>query len=81
MTDTPPDVAALHRRLLMERSGEERLKMAVSMNQTARALVWASIPKDLPETERRVQFFLRLYGSDFSPERRDEIIAAIHERG
>lgn len=77
MTDTPPDVAALHRRLLMERSGEERLKMAVSMSQTARAIVWATIPKHLPEPERRVQFFLRLYGSDFTPERRDELVAAI----
>jgi len=47
--------------------------MAVSMGRTARALVWASLPAELSEPDRREQFFLRFYGADFSPERRAEI--------
>ena len=79
MTDTPPDVQTLHRRLLLARPGEERLRMAVSMGRTARALVWASLPVGLSEPDRREQFFLRFYGADFGPERRAEIAA--HVRG
>lgn len=73
MTDTPADVQTLHRRLLLARSGEERLRMAVSMGRTARELVWASLPEGLAEADRREQFFLRVYGAEFSPERRAEI--------
>lgn len=78
MSDTPPDVQALHQRLLLARSGEERLRMAVSMNRTARALVWASLPTDISEPERRKQFFLRFYGADFDLQQRAEI--GVHVR-
>lgn len=62
MTDTPPEVKALHRRLLLGRSGEERLRMAASMCRTARTFVWASLPLDLPEAQRRELFLQRYYG-------------------
>ncbi|MCS3685513.1 hypothetical protein [Salinibacter ruber] len=64
-----------HRDLLMARSNEERFQMGISMCQTARTIVWSSLPEDLSPTERRVQFFLRYYGDDLSPDRRDEIVA------
>ena len=44
------------------RSQEERLIMGMEMQATARALVWSSIPKNLPELERRRQFYLRFFG-------------------
>lgn len=59
----------------MARSNEERFQMGISMCQTARTIVWSSLPEDLSPTERRVQFFLRYYGDDLSPDRRDEIVA------
>jgi hypothetical protein len=77
MKDTPAEVQALHRQLLLERSGEERVRMAASMGRTARALVWASLPAELSEADRREQFFLRFYASDFSPEQRAEIVAHV----
>lgn len=73
MTDTPPDVQALHRRLLLARSGEERFRMAVSMARTARALVWASLPADLPEAQRREAFLARFYGNDLDAGQRAEV--------
>ena len=77
MTDTPADIQALHRRLLLARPGEERLRMAASMGRTARALVWASLPAGLSEADRREQFFLRFYAADFAPEQRAEIVAHV----
>jgi len=52
--------------------------MALSMGRTARTIVWSSLAH-LPEPERRVQFFLRLYGSDFPPRQRDEIAAHVRD--
>ncbi len=57
MNDTTPAVEDLHRDRLMARSNEERFKMGVSMCQTARTIVWSSLPEDLSPAERRVQFF------------------------
>ncbi|MCS3636059.1 hypothetical protein GGP57_003404 [Salinibacter ruber] len=75
MNDTTPQMQDLHRDLLMARSNEERFQMDVSMCQTARTIVWSSLPEDLSPTERCVQFFLRYYGDDLPPDRCDEIVA------
>ncbi|MCS3752693.1 hypothetical protein GGP79_000633 [Salinibacter ruber] len=61
MNDNTAAVEDLHRDLLMARSNEERFKMGVSMCQTARTIVWSSVPEDLSPAERRVQFFLRVH--------------------
>ena len=42
MTDTPAGVEARYRRMLLARSGEDRLRMGFSMYSTARAFVVAS---------------------------------------
>ena len=81
MNDTAPQAEDLHRDLLMARSNEERFKMGVSMCQTARTIVWSSLPEDLDPTERRVQFFLRYYGNDLDPDLRDEIVAELESHG
>jgi len=67
MNDTPKDVQDLFRTLLMQRSGEERLKMGCDMFTTSRAIIRSSLEgKGLSETEMAVQIFIRTYGSDFS---------------
>lgn len=77
MNDTSLEMRELQNRLLMERSGEERFLMAVSMCQTARAIVRSSLSRDLPKVERRVQLFLRYYADDFDPAVREDIVAWI----
>jgi hypothetical protein len=47
---------------MMQRSSGERLMMGMDMQATARALVWASIPENLPADARRRAFFERFYG-------------------
>jgi hypothetical protein len=64
--------------MLMERSGEERLKMGCSMHATARALVIASIPETNPDALSQA-LFLRFYGHEFEPERRKRILRKLRE--
>lgn len=70
MTDTSPEVDRTFREMLLQRSGEERLKMGCSMHATAQALVRASVlekdPQASPATLRQ-SLFLPFYGRDFDP--------------
>lgn len=62
-------------------SGEEKLLMALSMFETARALVIASLPKDISESELRKELFLRFYGNDFDEDEKKKIIQRLLEYG
>lgn len=62
-------------------SGEEKLLMALSMFETARALVIASLPKDISESELRKELFLRFYGNDFDEDEKIKIIQRLLEYG
>jgi hypothetical protein len=62
--------------MLLERSGEERLKMGCSMHAAARALVKASISEKDPIAVNRV-LFLRFYGGEFEPKERKKILLAM----
>ncbi len=80
MTDTPAGVHAIYRRMLLARSGEDRLRMGFSMYSTARAFVVASIlerePQASPERIREA-VFLRFYGRDFDDATREKILARL----
>lgn len=75
MNDTSKEMQDLFRTLLMQRSGEERVKMGCDMFSTSRALIRASLNgKGLTETEMAVQVFIRTYRNDFPPETLVKII-------
>lgn len=80
MSDTSPEVERKFREMLLQRSGEERLKMGCSMHATAQALVRASVleknPLASPAALRRA-LFLRFYGRDFDAETREKILLAL----
>lgn len=80
MKDTPPEMDARYRDMLMQRSGEERLMMGCAMRDTARALVESSIreqdPQATPETVRK-GLFLRFYGHEFDAASRERILSVI----
>ncbi len=80
MTDTPAGVGAMYRRMLLARSGEDRLRMGFSMYSTTRAFVVASIlerePQASPERIREA-IFLRFYGRDFDDATREKILARL----
>ncbi len=84
MKDTSPEVERKFREMLLQRSGEERLKMGCSMHAMAQALVRASVlerdPQASPATLRRA-LFLRFYSRDFDPATRDKILLALEKAG
>jgi len=68
MKDTPPEMEERYRAMLLQKTGEERLKMGLSMHATAKAFVKASILEKDPNispTALRQALFLRFYGEDF----------------
>lgn len=83
MRDTSPEMEQKYREMLLERSGEERLKMGCSMYATARALVVASVlerdPLASPAALRRA-IFLRFYGHEFDARTRERILKRLGEQ-
>ncbi len=80
MNDTSPEMEERHRAMIMERSGEERLKMGCSMFDAAKALMQAGILDQNPQAtsaEIRQALFLQLYGHEFDADSRTKILAAI----
>jgi len=64
MTDTPPEIAALVRQRLLERSGSERVLMASRMFDVAKAMVLASFPAGLSDLEIKCRLCERFYGNE-----------------
>jgi hypothetical protein len=69
MHDTSPEVAALFRQMLLERSGAERLEMSSRMFDAARAIVLASFPSGLSEPEIKLLLCERFYGDEVDLQR------------
>lgn len=65
MNDTPDSVRSEVRRMIMARSSEERFRMGVNMNVSARRIALASFPENESASERRFRLFLRFYKNDF----------------
>jgi hypothetical protein len=80
MKDTSDRIERQFHELILQRSGEERLKMGCSMHSAAQALVRASVLDKNPAASRaaiRRALFLRFYGEDFTPSRRKKILRAL----
>ena len=80
MKDTTAEMELLMDRLIMEKTGAERLKMGFSMFNFARKQVVASIISSNPRAdskEIKKQIFLRFYGQDFTTEEQEKILRAI----
>lgn len=80
MKDTHPVIEEKFFRMIMEKSGEERLRMGFEMCATAIKLVTASILQDAPHSSNKdvkVAIFERLYGKDLLPEIRRKVVEKI----
>lgn len=64
--DTTPEVARLARERWLALPEERRLELAADMFDTARALVVASFPGGLSQTERRARLCERFYGAELA---------------
>jgi hypothetical protein len=64
MNDTSPEIPALVRRRLLERSGAERVLMGSRMFDVAKTMILASFPDGLTELEIKARLCERLYGDE-----------------
>jgi hypothetical protein len=76
--DTPPEIEAKFQRMIMQRSGEERLKMGCSMHTSSRELIKASMG-DKDPTALKKALFLRFYGHEFGLKERRKILLALED--
>ena len=74
MNDTTPEIQDKIDDIYKNKSGEEKLLIALSMFETARELVISSLPNNLSDKELRKELFLRFYGNDFSINEKEKIL-------
>ena len=80
MKDTNILVESCFLEMMMERSGQERMKMGFSMFDMARRQVIASIKERNPNAgmnDIKKELFLRFYAQEFSPKEREKILNCI----
>ena len=77
MNDTTPEIQDKIDDIYKNKSGEEKLLIALSMFETARELVISSLPNNLSDKELRKELFLRFYGNDFSINEKEKILAGL----
>ncbi|MCF8295971.1 MAG: hypothetical protein K9J13_00380 [Saprospiraceae bacterium] len=61
MKDTSKEMEKIYREMLMSKSGEERFLMGISMFQTAKKFVEASLPENLTAEEKYWAMIKRIY--------------------
>ena len=62
MNDTAPDIANEVQNRLTRLSGSARFTMGAQMFESARAVIIASLPKDLDAKEFKRRLYERMYG-------------------
>ena len=66
MNDTHPEIAKRVASHYASLTPLERMRMAASMYETARAIVASSLPPGLSREERRLAIARRMYGTELS---------------
>jgi hypothetical protein len=64
MNDTSAKIAAMVAEHYRKMTPEERMRIASSMFDTARAIVESSLPPNLSRRERRLAYAKRMYGNE-----------------
>ena len=67
-------VEAVYRKMMAEKTGEERILMGFSMFDFSSRILLSSIKKNIPPSEQKKEIFLRLYRDDFSEEQQEKIL-------
>jgi hypothetical protein len=64
MNDTSPKIEAMVDERYRQMTPEQRIKIAASMFETARAIVLSSLPSDLSRRDRRLAVARRFYAGE-----------------
>ena len=64
----------IYRKMMAEKTGEERVLMGFSMFDFSSTILLSSIKGNTPPKKLRKAIFLRLYGNDFSKDQQEKIL-------
>ena len=64
MNDTSPKIEAMVNERYRQMTSDERVRIAASMFETARAIVLSSLPPNLSRRERRLALARRFYSGE-----------------
>ena len=64
MNDTSPEFEAMVKERYRRMTPDERVRIAASMHDTARAIVLSSLPEGLSRRDRRLAFIKRFYAGE-----------------
>ena len=77
MKDTSEKMEILHRKMIMARSGEERIAMCLSMFGMTKEIIKSTIKN---KNHWREELFLRLYSNDFDDKTKSKILHSLINR-
>lgn len=80
MNDTNPEIETRFTKMMLQKSGQERMKMGFSMFDLARRQIIASVKMNKPDADSkyiRKELFLRFYGGEFSKKEQTMILSRI----
>lgn len=80
MDDTSPEIKKQFQKMLMKRSGVERIIMGADMAESAKVMVLSSMDREKSEAEKRVYLFLKFYYNDFSEKDRNKIVSYLKNK-
>lgn len=62
MNDTSPEIEKMQFEMMLKLGASRRIELGSEMFMAARELIFASLPKDLPEREIKKSYYERMYG-------------------
>lgn len=62
MNDTSKEMNAIHVRMMLNLTPDERIGYAAEMFMAAREMIFASLPEGLSEKERIKRYYKQMYG-------------------
>ena len=77
MNDTPENIDAIYRKMLMKLTGEKRILMSLSMFDLAAQLMISRIMEMYTAKDFKKQIFLRMYDNDFTQTEKEKILLSI----
>ena len=74
MNDTAPEIEEILDSSYQNKTGEEKLLIALGMFETVRKIVLSSLPSNLSERELCKELFLRFYGNEYEENEKKKIL-------
>lgn len=81
MNDTNPRILARMREMIQRKTPEERLLMGCSLYDFSKQLVMNALLRENPQltpSALKRELFLRFYGNDFNPEKKEKILGHLN---